>query len=45
MTTYGTDRRLIGNIVTESEEFGRIIGYENHSGQTWLGDGVSPWPR
>ncbi|GAB3849670.1 type 1 glutamine amidotransferase [Nesterenkonia populi] len=42
VTTYGTDRRLIGNIVTESEEFGRIIGYENHSGQTWLGDGVSP---
>ncbi|WP_146340699.1 type 1 glutamine amidotransferase [Nesterenkonia sp. NBAIMH1] len=42
VTTYGTDRRLIGNIVTESEEFGRIVGYENHSGQTWLGRDAQP---
>lgn len=34
--TYGTHERLIGNIVTHSEEFGDIIGYENHSGQTHL---------
>ncbi|RJN32356.1 type 1 glutamine amidotransferase [Nesterenkonia natronophila] len=35
--TYGTDNRLIGNVVSESADFGRIIGYENHSGQTYLG--------
>lgn len=36
--TYGTNERLIGNIVTTSEAFGVIIGYENHSGQTFIGD-------
>jgi lipid II isoglutaminyl synthase (glutamine-hydrolysing) len=34
--TYGKSERLIGNIVTHSEQFGDIIGYENHSGQTFL---------
>jgi CobQ-like glutamine amidotransferase family enzyme len=34
--TYGGDKRLIGNIVTKSEQFGDIIGYENHSGLTYL---------
>ena len=41
--TYGTNERLIGNIVTQSEEFGDIVGYENHSGQTFLGEGVLPF--
>lgn len=40
--THGTNERLIGNIVTSSQEFGDIIGYENHSGQTSLGRGVQP---
>jgi len=40
--TVGTNERLIGNIVTTSEEFGDIIGYENHSGQTFLGDNATP---
>lgn len=40
--TYGTTERLIGNIVTNSELFGDIIGYENHSGQTYLGNDVTP---
>ncbi|MBC7564928.1 glutamine amidotransferase [Candidatus Saccharibacteria bacterium] len=35
--TYGSQERLIGNIVTNSPEFGDIVGYENHSGQTFLG--------
>lgn len=39
--TYGKSERLIGNIVTHSEQFGDIIGYENHSGQTFLGHQVS----
>ena len=41
--THGTNERLIGNIVTSSEEFGEIIGYENHSGQTFLGKNVQPF--
>lgn len=40
--TYGTNERLIGNIVTHSDSFGEIVGYENHSGQTFLGEGVKP---
>jgi len=39
--TYGKSERLIGNIVTHSELFGDIIGYENHSGQTYLGHQVT----
>ena len=40
--TYGKSERLIGNIITHSDEFGDIIGYENHSGQTFLGHDVQP---
>lgn len=41
--TFGTNERLIGNIVTTTESFGEIIGYENHSGQTYLGENVRPF--
>ena len=41
--TYGTNERLIGNIVTTSTAFGDIIGYENHSGQTYLGESATPF--
>ena len=40
--TYGRDERLIGNIITHSDEFGDIVGYENHSGQTFLGSRATP---
>lgn len=40
--TVGTDERLIGNVSVSSPEFGTILGYENHSGQTFLGSGVTP---
>lgn len=40
--THGTTERLIGNIVTQSSEFGDIIGYENHSGQTTLREKAQP---
>ncbi|WP_028267169.1 type 1 glutamine amidotransferase [Arthrobacter sp. MA-N2] len=40
--TVGTDERLIGNVTLTSPEFGEILGYENHSGQTTLGSGVEP---
>ena len=42
LETHGGPERMIGNIVTHSSEFGEIIGYENHSGQTFLGEGVQP---
>lgn len=40
--THGTNERLIGNITTTSQTFGDIIGYENHSGQTFLGEKATP---
>ena len=40
--TYGKQERLIGNIVTHSDEFGDIVGYENHSGQTFLSGNTKP---
>lgn len=36
--TKASDTRLIGNITAETE-FGRLVGYENHSGLTWLSSG------
>lgn len=39
--TYGKEERLIGNVIVRSEQFGDIIGYENHSGQTFLGKNVA----
>lgn len=41
--TFGTNERLIGNIITTSDKFGEIIGYENHSGQTFLGENAKPF--
>jgi CobQ-like glutamine amidotransferase family enzyme len=40
--THGSDQRLIGNIVTTSDQFGELVGYENHSGLTYLGEHVQP---
>ncbi len=42
LETRGGTERLIGNVVARSEEFGEIHGYENHSGQTYLGSGLEP---
>lgn len=41
LETRASDERLIGNIVVESE-WGRLVGFENHSGRTYLGTSVSP---
>lgn len=43
--TRGGSERMIGNIVLDSDEFGEIIGYENHSGVTTLGPGSRPLGR
>ncbi|MCH4160035.1 MAG: glutamine amidotransferase [Bifidobacterium sp.] len=38
--TIGQEERLIGNLVEHSQEFGDIVGYENHSGKTFLHEGT-----
>lgn len=46
--TEGSDERLIGNAVVESEILGdtrTIVGFENHSGKTYLGSGLKPLGR
>lgn len=40
--THAGPERLTGNIVTTNSQFGDIIGYENHSGQTFLGASLQP---
>jgi len=40
-TDAGTER-YIGNIVVDSPDFGEIVGFENHSGLTYLGDDATP---
>lgn len=45
VTTAAGPERLIGNVVATSDEFGEILGYENHSGQTRLGPGAAPLAR
>lgn len=46
--TEGSGDRLIGNAIVESEIFGEkqtLVGFENHSGKTYLGKGVKPLGR
>lgn len=43
--TRGGTERMIGNIVIDAGELGEVIGYENHSGNTTLGDGSRPLGR
>lgn len=40
--TVAGRERLIGNVVVDSDDFGAVVGYENHSGQTHLGHDVQP---
>lgn len=44
MHTEIEKERFIGNYCFESEELGslKIVGFENHAGRTYLGDGVKP---
>ncbi|HTZ42554.1 MAG TPA: glutamine amidotransferase [Jatrophihabitans sp.] len=41
VTTTGSDTRLIGNNAVDSP-WGRLVGFENHSGLTRLGAGARP---
>ncbi len=41
--TVGQKERMIGNYVFTCEELGvNVVGFENHSGKTYLGSGVRP---
>jgi CobQ-like glutamine amidotransferase family enzyme len=41
MYTKAENKRLIGNVVADSS-YGRLVGFENHSGQTYLGEAQLP---
>ncbi len=43
-STIGSSVRMIGNIVIDTT-FGRLVGFENHSGQTILEPGQAPLGR
>ncbi len=34
--------RFIGNVVVDTDDLGTLVGFENHSGKTFLGEGVRP---
>ncbi len=45
--TVGGEKRLIGNLVFSVDNLkqqpnGYVVGFENHSGKTYLGEGVTP---
>jgi lipid II isoglutaminyl synthase (glutamine-hydrolysing) len=44
VTTRGNEKRMIGPVVLDTD-FGPVVGYENHSGSTDLGDGQRPFGR
>ena len=39
--TFGGPKRMIGNLMVQSD-YGVLFGFENHSGQTFLGEGQKP---
>lgn len=41
VTTRGNPKRMIGPVVLETD-YGEVVGYENHSGSTILGEGQRP---
>jgi CobQ-like glutamine amidotransferase family enzyme len=43
--TRGQPVRLIGNNFVDTDDVGRLVGYENHSGLTELGPGARPLGR
>jgi lipid II isoglutaminyl synthase (glutamine-hydrolysing) len=44
VTTRGNEARMIGPVVLDTD-FGPVVGYENHSGSTALGEGQQPFGR
>lgn len=39
--TVAGPTRIIGNVVVDSKRYGKVIGYENHSGRTYLSKGTA----
>lgn len=42
VTSVAGPTRFIGNCVVNTDRWGTLVGFENHSGLTYLGDGVEP---
>lgn len=40
--TIGQKERMTGNYVFDCDGIGKVVGFENHSGRTYLGASVSP---
>lgn len=40
--TVAGNRRMIGNVIIKRDDGTTLVGFENHSGKTYLGSGVSP---
>lgn len=45
VTSEAGSERFIGNVVIDSAEFGTLVGFENHSGRTYLGPAARPLGR
>lgn len=43
--TEGKEERMIGNYAYKTKEGIEVVGFENHSGRTYLGKGVEPLGR
>ncbi len=43
ITTDAGNDRIVGNITIDTRQFGKVVGYENHSGLTKLGANVQPF--
>ncbi len=39
--TVAGNRRMIGNVIVKREDATTLVGFENHSGKTYLGKGVN----
>jgi len=38
-------KRLIGNMIFKTENFGKIVGFENHGGRTYLGKNIKAFGK
>lgn len=45
LSTIASNERMVGNISIDTLKFGRVIGYENHSGLTTLGAQAEPFGK
>lgn len=45
VTTRAGRKRFVGNLLAETADGERLVGFENHSGRTYLGPGTRPLAR